>query len=127
MKVATEAAESAASDGKTFCIIQLDVGLDAAAVREAVLKVMEKKGMSIMVFSTDEMTNKAVVCAGVPDKSDKFKQLDVTEWLTTALGPLKGRCGKGKSGLASGQGTDASQVNAALDLAASFASLKLNN
>ncbi|CAN6930747.1 unnamed protein product [Brassica oleracea] len=34
---------------------------------------MEKKGMSIMVFSTDETTNKAVVCAGVPDKSDKFK------------------------------------------------------
>ncbi|KAJ4917643.1 Alanine--tRNA ligase [Raphanus sativus] len=126
VKVATEAAESAASDGKTFCIIQLDVGLDAAAVREAVSKVMEKKGMSIMVFSTDETTNKAVVCAGVPAKSDKFKQLDVTEWLTTALGPLKGRCGKGKSGLASGQGTDASQVNAALDLAASFASLKLN-
>ncbi|KAF8068140.1 hypothetical protein N665_1150s0013 [Sinapis alba] len=126
VKVATEAAESAASDGKTFCIIQLDVGLDAAAVREAVSKVMEKKGMSIMVFSTDETTNKAVVCAGVPDKSDKFKQLDVTEWLTTALGPLKGRCGKGKSGLASGQGTDASQVKAALDLAASFASMKLN-
>uniref|UniRef100_A0A0D3BME8 Alanine--tRNA ligase n=1 Tax=Brassica oleracea var. oleracea TaxID=109376 RepID=A0A0D3BME8_BRAOL len=114
------------SDGKTFCIIQLDVGLDAAAVREAVSKVMEKKGMSIMVFSTDETTNKAVVCAGVPDKSDEFKQLDVTEWLTTALGPLKGRCGKGKSGLASGQGTDASQVKAALDLAASFASMKLN-
>ena len=43
VKVATEAAESAASDGKTFCIIQLDVGLDAAAVREAVSKVMEKK------------------------------------------------------------------------------------
>lgn len=59
-----------------------------------------------MVFSTDESTNKAVVCAGVPEKLDQFKQLDVTEWLTTALGPLKGRCGKGKSGLASGQVTD---------------------
>lgn len=56
-----------------------------------------------MVFSTDESTNKAVVCAGVPEKSDWFKPLDVTEWLTTALGPLKGRCGKGKGGLASGQ------------------------
>ncbi|KAL0661174.1 hypothetical protein Bca4012_098011 [Brassica carinata] len=91
VRVATEAAESAASDGKTFCIIQLDVGLDAAAVREAVSKVVEKK---------------------------EFKQLDVTEWLTTALGPLKGRCRKWKSCLASGQGMDASQVNAALDLAA---------
>ncbi|ESQ30458.1 hypothetical protein EUTSA_v10011205mg [Eutrema salsugineum] len=126
VEVATEAAESAASDGKMFCIVQLDVGLDAAAVREAVSKVMQKKGMSVMVFSTDESTNKAVVCAGVPEKSDQFKQLDVTEWLTTALGPLKGRCGKGKSGLATGQGTDASQVNAALDMAASFASMKLN-
>ncbi|WZZ60031.1 hypothetical protein YC2023_060138 [Brassica napus] len=48
----------------------LDVGFDAAAVRGAVSKVMQKKGMSVMVFSTDESTNKAVVCAGVPDKSD---------------------------------------------------------
>ncbi|CAH8351616.1 unnamed protein product [Eruca vesicaria subsp. sativa] len=126
VKVATEAAESAASDGKTFCIIQLDVGLDAAAVREAVSKVMEKKVRLHFLEASLLTTNKAVVCAGVPDKSDKFKQLDVTEWLTTALGPLKGRCGKGKSGLASGQGTDASQVNAALDLAASFAAMKLN-
>lgn len=43
VQVATEAAESAASDGKTFCIVQIDVGLDAAAVREAVSKVMQKK------------------------------------------------------------------------------------
>ncbi|KAG2270363.1 hypothetical protein Bca52824_064918 [Brassica carinata] len=107
-----QAAESAASDGKTFCIVQLDVGLNAAAVRGAVSKVMQKKGMSVMVFSTDESTNKAVVY--------------VTEWLTIALSPIKGKCGKGKSGLASGQGTDASQVSSALDLAASFASMNLN-
>ncbi|KAL0706118.1 hypothetical protein Bca4012_072544 [Brassica carinata] len=81
--------------------LQLDVGLNAAAVRGAVSKVMQKKGMS-------------------------FKQLDVTEWLTIALSPIKGKCGKGKSGLASGQGTDASQVSSALDLAASFASMNLN-
>ncbi|XP_010523577.1 PREDICTED: alanine--tRNA ligase-like isoform X2 [Tarenaya hassleriana] len=123
VKVATETAEAAASDGKPFCVSNVDVGLDAAAVREAVSKVMEQKGMSIMVFSTDEATKKAVVCAGVPGK---YKQLDVTEWLSNALGPLNGRCGKGKGGLATGQGTDASQVNAALDLAATFASMKLN-
>jgi alanyl-tRNA synthetase len=44
-----------------------------------------------------------VVCAGVPEKLDKGKGLEVSEWLTTALGPLKGRCGKGKAGLATGQ------------------------
>lgn len=56
-----------------------------------------------MVFSTDESTNKAVVCAGVPEKGNNSKELDVSEWLTAALGPLKGRCGKGKGGLATGQ------------------------
>ena len=61
------------------------------------------QGISVMVFSTDETTNKAVVYAGVPENGEKFKQLEVSEWLTAALGPLKGRCGKGKGGLAQGQ------------------------
>lgn len=125
VKVATETAESAASNGKAFCISRVEVGLDAAAVREAVLKVIEQKGMPVMVFSTDETTNKAVVCAGVPEKSDQSKQLEVSEWLTAALQPLKGRCGKGKGGLASGQGTDAAKVTPAMDLAAEFAAMKL--
>ncbi|XP_022153161.1 alanine--tRNA ligase-like [Momordica charantia] len=79
-----------------------------------------------MVFSTDETTKKAVVCAGVPLNGSQGKQLEVSEWLTKALQPLKGRCGKGKGGLASGQGTDASQIKEAMDLATSFASLKLS-
>lgn len=40
-KTATEVAKAAASRGKTFCIIRVDVGLDTSAVREAVLKVLE--------------------------------------------------------------------------------------
>ncbi|XP_021911868.1 alanine--tRNA ligase-like, partial [Carica papaya] len=125
VKIATETAEIATSAGNSFCISHVNVGLDAAAVREAVLKVMDQKGIPAMVFSTDETTNKAIVCAGVPEKSDKCMQLEVSEWLTAALGPLKGRCGKGKGGLASGQGTDASNLKEAIDLATSFASMKL--
>ncbi|XP_015900832.3 alanine--tRNA ligase [Ziziphus jujuba] len=125
IKLTNEIAEAAVSDGKAFCISHVHVGLDVTAVREAVLKVIEQKGISAMVFSTDESTNKAVVCAGVPDKGNNSKQLDVSEWLTAALGPLKGRCGKGKGGLATGQGTDASHVDEALALAESFASMKL--
>lgn len=64
--------------------------------------LVDEQGLSVMVFSIDESTNKAVVCAGVPEKGDKGK-LDVSEWLSNALGPLKGRCGKGKGGLATGQ------------------------
>ncbi|KAJ1389653.1 Translation protein, beta-barrel domain superfamily [Sesbania bispinosa] len=122
--ITAEKAELAASDGKAFCISHVNVGLDVAAVREAVTKVMDQKGLSVMVFSTDESTNKAVVCAGVPEKGGKGK-LDVSEWLSNSLGPLKGRCGKGKGGLATGQGTDASHVNEAMDLASKFASMKL--
>ncbi|KAE9616433.1 putative alanine--tRNA ligase [Lupinus albus] len=125
VRIAVEKAELAASKGLPFSISHVDVGLDVAAVREAVTKVMEQKGLSVMVFSTDESTNKAVVCAGVPEKGDGEK-LDVSEWLSNALGPLKGKCGKGKGGLATGQGTEASHVNEAMELAASFASMKLS-
>ncbi|KAI4356968.1 hypothetical protein L6164_000945 [Bauhinia variegata] len=126
IKMTTEKAELAASDGKTFCISYVDVGIDVAAVREAVTKVMEQKGFAVMVFSTDKTTNKAVVCAGVPEKGNNKGKLDVSEWLSNAMGPLKGRCGKGKGGLATGQGTDASHVDEAIDLAATFASMKLS-
>lgn len=67
---------------------------------------MDGQGISAMVFSSDETTNKAVVCAGVPEKGDRNKRLEVSEWLTEALEPLNGRCGKGKGGLASGQVSD---------------------
>ncbi|PON63807.1 Alanine-tRNA ligase, class IIc [Trema orientale] len=124
IEVTTMFAEIAVSEGKAFCICNVDVGLDASAVREAVSQVIRDKGISAMVFSTDETTNKAVVCAGVPETGVE-RQLDVTDWLTAALEPLNGRCGRGRGGLATGQGTNASQVQEAMTLAASFALVKL--
>ena len=44
-----EIAEAAASEGKAFCIIRVDVGADTTAVREAVLKVMDQK-VSLFLF-----------------------------------------------------------------------------
>lgn len=61
------------------------------------------QGMAVMVFSTDEQSKKALVCAGVPEKSDKSKQLKVLDWLKAALKPLEGKGGGGKGGLAQGQ------------------------
>lgn len=61
------------------------------------------QGMAVMVFSTDETANKTLVCAGVPEKGEKSKQLKVLEWLKEALKPLKGKGGGGKGGLAQGQ------------------------
>lgn len=126
VKAASEMAEAAASGGKAYCILQIGVGLDTAAVREAVVKVMEQKGMAVLVFSKDEAAKKVLVCAGVPEKGDKCKQLNVKDWLNAALKPLGGKGGGGKGGLAQGQATDISKVDEAMDVAASFAALKLN-
>ncbi|RRT82204.1 hypothetical protein B296_00015949 [Ensete ventricosum] len=124
VKAATEVAKAAASEGKAFCITQVDVGLDTAAVREAVLKVLELQGSAVMVFSTDETLNKAVVYAGVPSSGSKTG-LAVLEWLNEVMKPLKGKGGGGKNGIAQGQGSDASRLEEAMDVAAKFASLKL--
>ncbi|XP_027109818.1 alanine--tRNA ligase-like isoform X1 [Coffea arabica] len=124
VKVALEEAEVSSSHGKTYCITHVNVGADTAAIREAVLKVTEQKGMAIMVISKDGTANKVVACAGVPEKIDQFKQLDAKEWLTAALVPLNGK-GGGKGRLAQGQGSEVSHVTEAMDIADSFAALKL--
>eukprot|EP00268_Persea_americana_P036897 TRINITY_DN3643_c0_g1_i1.p1 TRINITY_DN3643_c0_g1~~TRINITY_DN3643_c0_g1_i1.p1 ORF type:complete len:1003 (+),score=232.52 TRINITY_DN3643_c0_g1_i1:69-3077(+) len=123
VKAATEIAETAASEGKTFCVIRVNVGVDATAIREAVLKILEQKKISVMVFSTDEASNKAVVCAGVPAEVEK-KGLAASKWLAAAVEPLKGK-GGGKAGLAQGQASDASHIDEAIDVATKFASMKL--
>ncbi|KAM7268611.1 hypothetical protein ACFE04_010777 [Oxalis oulophora] len=101
VKVVTETAEAAASEGKSFCIACVDVGLDLAALREAVTKVT-RQGMSVMVFSTARNSDKVVACAGLPQKSAESNRL-VSEWLSNALEPIRGKCGAGKEGLATGQ------------------------
>ena len=59
------------------------------------------QGLPIMLFSTDEASNKAVIYAGVPPNAPSgFKVLD---WLTPSIAPLKGRGGGGKNGIAQGQ------------------------
>ncbi|GJM84842.1 hypothetical protein PR202_ga00552 [Eleusine coracana subsp. coracana] len=74
--------------------------------------------------SMDEASNKAVIYAGVPPNAPNgFKVLD---WLTPSIAPLKGRGGGGKNGIAQGQGSDASQLKEAMELANNIASMKLN-
>lgn len=46
IEVAIRMAEGASLNGKTYCISLVDVGADTAAIREAVVKVMEQKVFS---------------------------------------------------------------------------------
>ncbi|XP_068647479.1 alanine--tRNA ligase [Aristolochia californica] len=123
MKEATEIAEAAIREGKAFCVVQVDVGADATAVREAVLKVVQQKGISIMVFSKDKATNRAVACAGVPSEGER-RVSDASSWLKAALAPVKGK-GGGKPAFAQGQATNASHMEEAITVATQFASMNL--
>ncbi|CAO2170149.1 unnamed protein product [Urochloa humidicola] len=124
LKSAMDAAEAALSEKRPFCVTHVDVGLDTTAIREAVIKVMDQKGLPIMLFSSDEASNKAVIYAGVPPNTPSgFKVLD---WLTPSIAPLKGKGGGGKNGVAQGQGSDASQLKEAMKLANDIASMKLS-
>ncbi|KAM0909394.1 hypothetical protein ACQ4PT_014849 [Festuca glaucescens] len=100
VKAAMDAADAALSAGQPFCIAHVDVGLNAAALREAVFKCMNR--VPTMLFSTDMASNKVVVYAGVPPEALP-SGLKVLEWLMASIGPLKGRGGGGKNGLAQGQ------------------------
>ncbi|KAK1401655.1 hypothetical protein POM88_001260 [Heracleum sosnowskyi] len=64
IKDVSEKAASVCSEGKGFCIAHVSVGSDNAAMREAVVRVMEQKGIAVMVISTDE--KKTLVCSELP-------------------------------------------------------------
>ncbi|KAM0883979.1 hypothetical protein ACQ4PT_031289 [Festuca glaucescens] len=117
VKAAMYAAEAALSTGQSFCVAHVDVGLDTVALREAVVKCMNR--VRIMLFSTDVASDKAVVYAGVPPEAPNG--LEVLDWLTRSIAPLKGRGGGGKNGLAQGQGNDASRLKEAMAIATQIA------
>ncbi|KAF7095193.1 hypothetical protein CFC21_097418 [Triticum aestivum] len=124
VKTAIDAAEAALSEGKPFCVTYADVGLDTTALREAVVKAMNRSSLLMMVFSTDEASNKAAIYAGVPPNTPNG--FNVLDWLTSSIAPLKGRGGGGKNGLAQGQGSDASRIKEAMELATQIAKMKLS-
>ncbi|KAL0452281.1 UNVERIFIED_CONTAM: Alanine--tRNA ligase [Sesamum latifolium] len=95
-----------------------------------------EQGMAVMVISKDDQVNKAFICAGVPEKDGKYKQLNVTEWLKKVLELISGKGGGGKGVLLRArklltfsnspfQGSDVSRVEAAMEVAESFAAMKL--
>ncbi|KAH7372887.1 hypothetical protein KP509_17G026800 [Ceratopteris richardii] len=121
IKMATETAEKSALNGKEFCILRIDVGLDTNAIREAITRVLSsQKGLAVMMFSVDKESNKVLVYAGVPE-TIASKGLILKDWLWKALGPINGKGGGGKGGLAQGQGSNGAGLEAAMDIAERYA------
>ncbi|CAK9166000.1 unnamed protein product [Ilex paraguariensis] len=113
-------AEIAASDGKAFCISHVHVGSDTAAIREAVVKIMEQKVISSFLRGWQLWFSARM-------------KLQTRHWsvlgyqrkvIREALKPVKGKGGGGKGGLAQGQGTDISHVEEAMDVATLFAAMQ---
>ncbi|KAI3858810.1 hypothetical protein MKX03_015747 [Papaver bracteatum] len=107
VKVATEMTETAISDGKPFCVSPIDVCVDPIAARAAVLEVIKQKGLPIMVFSKDAVTNKAVACAG---------KLNYLFFILFHLSDTVGNFGCV---------TDATHIKEAMDTATEFTSMQL--
>ncbi|CAN1122855.1 Alanine--tRNA ligase [Linum perenne] len=127
VQVITEAAQTAASQGKKFCVARINLGTDTTAVLEATKKVLKLKLVSIMVFSIDDTKNYSMVCAALLNSDPSTLE----GWLKSALVPLKPR-GKNSTWLefytccfAIGRGNDASKLDEAMEMASKFAELKL--
>lgn len=122
---ATSLADAAVASGKTFVVARIDVGVDATAVREAVVAVLDKqKDIAVMIVSVSEAKKEALVYAGVPDSLTK-RGFAVVEWLKKTLEPINGKGGGGKGGLAQGRGSNLEGLEKALDVATLYAEAKL--
>ncbi|KAJ7564423.1 hypothetical protein O6H91_02G016900 [Diphasiastrum complanatum] len=125
INTAIDVADKKASDGEACCILRIDVGLDTNAIREAVTSVMDRhKDLAVMLFSVDDVSNKVLVYAGVPETVSK-RGIVLLEWLRKTLTPINGKGGGGKNGLAQGQGSNAEGVDDAIKLAHAYINEKL--
>ncbi|KAL4856101.1 Alanine--tRNA ligase [Chlorella vulgaris] len=120
---ALEAADAAAAAGGKFLVARLEVGLDTKAVQEA-CKAIQKKHPALPVLFVSAGADKALAIAGVP--KDLAKQLSAGDWVKEVVGTLGGR-GGGNPTMAQGTGPEVGKVDEALDVASSFASLKLTS
>lgn len=114
---AAKAADAALKAGAKFTVLQVDVGMDANALREGAME-SQKKGVAMAILSADVAAGKSVVYVAVPEA---MKGVDAKAWLQATLTPLGGKGGGGKGGLAQGQGGNPEKIKDAAAAAEAFA------
>jgi alanyl-tRNA synthetase len=111
-----EKAEAAKSAGLTKFVLRLADGADAGALKEAAA-VAFKAGVACALFSADPVKGKAMCYVSVPPAAG---DIDVKGWLDACCGPIEGKGGGGKNGVAQGQGNKVDGLDAAVAAAEAF-------
>ena len=113
-----ERTTEAKAAGASVFVAQLGDFTDPAALKDAAA-VAFKQGVACALFSKDPIKGKAMCYVSVPEGVS----LDVKGWLAACCGPIGGKGGGGKGGVAQGQGSDVDGLPAAVDAAKAFAGL----
>ena len=113
-----EKTTEAKAAGASAFVAQLGDFTDPAALKDAAA-VAFKQGVACALFSKDPVKGKAMCYVSVPADV----AVDVKGWLDACCGPIGGKGGGGKGGVAQGQGPDVDGLPAAVDAAKAFAGL----
>ena len=111
-----EKAEAAKASGATKFVLRLADGADAGALKDAAA-VAFKAGVACALFSADPVKGKAMCYVSVPPAAG---DVDVKGWLNACCGPIEGKGGGGKNGVAQGQGNKVDGLDAAVAAAEAF-------
>jgi alanyl-tRNA synthetase len=117
VKLVAEKAEEVKASGTDRFVLRLSDGADAAALKDAAA-VAFKAGVACALFSADPVKGKAMCYVSVPDA---VAGVDVKGWLDACCGPIEGKGGGGKNGVAQGQGSKVDGLDAAVIAAEAFA------
>jgi alanyl-tRNA synthetase len=111
-----EKAEAVKASGATKFVLRLADGADAGALKDAAA-VAFKAGVACALFSADPVKGKAMCYVSVPPAAG---DVDVKGWLNACCGPIEGKGGGGKNGVAQGQGNKMDGLDAAVAAAEAF-------
>ena len=121
---AVAAVKEAAESGNKFCVLRVNVGLDAKALAEALAQAQKAQAdIPLMLLSTDDVKDKLMVYAGC-DKGSVKDSFDAGKWAKDALTACGGK-GGGKPTSATGQAPGAGNLDTALEAANAFATMNL--
>ena len=103
--------------GETVFVMRLGDGADPGALKDAAA-VAFKQDVACALFSADTVKGKAMCYVSAPPSATPA--IDVKKWLDACCGPIEGKGGGGKGGVAQGQGNKVEGLDDAIAAAAAF-------